>query len=151
VLQQSAAKAGSSLVVVPGNVADDLGEIGQRPLREEEAVIHWGKSLRTSSMETVRPAPASRIPSSIAARVSSSSSSGMGGGSSKSSLVSSAQPHSFNSSHSALAQTHTMTEPSRNRSGAAITSRRVPANSAGIHSQRSAATGSSLLALRAGI
>ena len=79
-VQQRASKAGGSLGVVLGNVADDFGEIVQRPLRVEEAVIDWGKRLRTSSAGTVRPASASRTPSSMAARVSSSSSSKAGAG-----------------------------------------------------------------------
>ena len=33
-----------------GNVADGLGKIVQRLLREEQAVIHWGRSLRTFSI-----------------------------------------------------------------------------------------------------
>src|SRR3984957_16669256 len=53
--------------------ADDSGEIVWRSLRVEEAVIHLGNRLRTSSAEMVRPACASRTPSSMAQRVSSSS------------------------------------------------------------------------------
>lgn len=41
----------------------------QRSLREEDVEIHLGRDSRTSSMGTVRPALASAIPSSIAARV----------------------------------------------------------------------------------
>lgn len=80
VIPQGTAKAGSCIRVVFGDVADDFGKIVQRPLRVEEAVIHLGNRLRTSSAGTVRPAFASRMPSSMAASVSSSSSSRMGAG-----------------------------------------------------------------------
>jgi hypothetical protein len=90
VIEQGLAKAGSSLVVVLGDMPNNLGQIVQRSLREEDPVIHLGKSFRTSSMGTVRPASASRIPSSMAARVSSSSSSSIEVGSSKSILLASA-------------------------------------------------------------
>lgn len=40
VVQQRNAVAGGRLGVFLGNVADDFGEIVQRPLRVEEAVIH---------------------------------------------------------------------------------------------------------------
>jgi hypothetical protein len=84
VVQQRIAETGSSLGVVFGDVADYFGEIVQRSLRDEEAVIHFGMSLRTCSSSTVRPALASRMPSSMAARVASSSSSMTGVGFSKS-------------------------------------------------------------------
>jgi hypothetical protein len=84
VVKQSISKARSRLSVVPGDVADDLGEVVQCPLREEEAVIHLGKSSRTFSIGVDRPALASRMPSSMAARVASSSSSMPGAGFSKS-------------------------------------------------------------------
>ncbi len=90
VIQQRFAKAGSSLVVVLGDMPNNLGQIVQRSLREEDPVIHLGKSFRTSSMGTVRPASASRMPSSMAAKVSSSSSSSTEVGSSKSILLASA-------------------------------------------------------------
>jgi hypothetical protein len=90
VVEQSVAKTGGRLAVVFGNLAEDLGEIAQRLLREEDAVIHLGRSLRTFSIGEVRPASASRIPSSIAARVSSSSSSTTGTGLSKSNFFASA-------------------------------------------------------------
>jgi len=75
VVQQPGAETSGGLRVIFGQIADNFGEIVQRPLRVEEAVVHFGKSLRTSSGGTVRPALASRMPSSIAASVSSSSSS----------------------------------------------------------------------------
>lgn len=84
VVKQSAPKTHGSLAVVLGNMADDFSEIAYRPLCEEEAVIHLGKRLRTSSIGVVRPSSASRMPSSIAARVFSSSSSSGGDGLSKS-------------------------------------------------------------------
>ena len=84
VIEQGFAKTGSNLGVVLGDMPHDPGQIAQRSLCEEEAVIHLGKSFRTSSMDTARPASASRMPSSMAARVSSSSSSSMGVGLSKS-------------------------------------------------------------------
>jgi hypothetical protein len=37
-------------MVVFVNVANELGKIVQRLLREEQAVIHWGRSLRTFSI-----------------------------------------------------------------------------------------------------
>jgi hypothetical protein len=80
VVQQGAAEARGRVRVVLGDVADDFGEIVQRPLRVEEAVIHLGNRLRTSSAGMVRPAFASRMPSSMAASVSSSSSPRMGAG-----------------------------------------------------------------------
>src|SRR5579859_3056119 len=83
-IQQRTAKMGGRRGIIRGNMADDLGQVFQRPLRVEEAAIHWGKSLRTSSAGMVRPASASRMPSSIAARVSLSSSSCTGAGVSKS-------------------------------------------------------------------
>ena len=79
-IQQGSAEPGSGLSVVLGDMPENLVEIVQRPLRVEEAVIHWGKSFRTSSGDAVRPASASRIPSSMAASVSSSSSSKGGTG-----------------------------------------------------------------------
>jgi len=93
VVQQRTSKAGGCLGVVLGNVADDFREIVQRPLRVEEAVIHWGKRLRTSSAGTVRPAAASRTPSSMAARVFSSSSSKGEAGLSSSSFFALAMLH----------------------------------------------------------
>ena len=86
VLDQGPAKVGGSLCILLGNVANDFGEIVQRLLRVEESVVHLGKRRRTSSAGTVRPVSASRIPSSMAARVSSSSSSTTGAGFSKSSF-----------------------------------------------------------------
>ena len=83
-VQQRSSETRSSLSVVFGNVADDFSEIVQRSLGDEEAVIHFGNSLRTCSSSTVRPALASRMPSSMAARVASSSSSRIGAGFSKS-------------------------------------------------------------------
>jgi hypothetical protein len=68
------------LTVVFGYSAYVFGEI-------EEAVIHLGSRLRTSLAGTVRPPFASRMPSSMAARVSSSSSSRMGGGLSSSNFL----------------------------------------------------------------
>jgi hypothetical protein len=80
VVQQGTAEAGGCIRVIFGDVADDFGKIVQRPLRVEEAVIHLGNRLRSSSAGTVRSALASRMPSSMAASVSSSSSSRMGAG-----------------------------------------------------------------------
>ena len=61
--------------------------VGMNPARSqrvEEAVVHVGKRRRTSSAGTVRPASASRMPSSMAARVPLSSSSTTGDGFSRS-------------------------------------------------------------------
>jgi hypothetical protein len=79
-VEQSVAKTQGGVAIVVGNTVDDFSEIAYRPLREEEAVIHLCKRLRTSSMGVIRPASTSRMPSSIAARVFSSSSSIAGNG-----------------------------------------------------------------------
>src|SRR5580700_7659584 len=84
VVQQRVSETRSSFSVIFGDMADDFSEIVQRSLGDEEAVIHFGKSLRTCSSSTVRPGLASRIPSSMAARVAASSSSMSGAGFSKS-------------------------------------------------------------------
>jgi len=84
VVQQRSSETRSSLGVVLSNVADDFSEIVQGSLGDEEAVIHFGKSLRACSSSTLRPALASRMPSSMAASVASSSSSIAGAGFSKS-------------------------------------------------------------------
>jgi hypothetical protein len=68
-------KTGGGLSIVVGNVADNFREAVQRFLRVEEAGVHLGTSLRTGSAGTIRPVFASRMPSSMAARVFSSSSS----------------------------------------------------------------------------
>lgn len=59
VVQQGTAEARGRIRIIFGYVADDFGKIVQRPLRVEEAVIHLGNRLRTSSDGTVRPAFAS--------------------------------------------------------------------------------------------
>jgi hypothetical protein len=86
VAQQRIAEARGRIRVVFGDVANDFGNIVQRSLRVEEAVIHFGSRLRTSSAGTVRPALASRMPSSMAASVSLSSLSRTGAGVSSSNL-----------------------------------------------------------------
>jgi len=70
----------SSFTVLFGDMADDFGEIVQRPLRVDEGVVHLGSDQRTFSAGTTRPAFPSRTPSSMAARVCSSSSSTTGAG-----------------------------------------------------------------------
>jgi len=85
-IEQGIAEEGCGFAVVLGNVADDFGEIVQRFLRVEETVVHLGSNSRTFSAGTTRPASASRMPSSMAARVSSFSSSRMGAGLSRSNL-----------------------------------------------------------------
>jgi len=76
VVQQRIAEASGGVRVIFGDVANDFSQIVQRSLREEDVEIHLGRDSRTSSMGTVRPALASAIPWSIAARVAWSSSSG---------------------------------------------------------------------------
>jgi len=75
-VKQGIAESLGSLGIIFGDVTDDFGEVVQRSLRVEEAEIHLGNSSRTSSAGTVRPALASRNPSSIAASVAWFSASG---------------------------------------------------------------------------
>ncbi len=84
VVKQRITKAFGGHGIIFGNVADDFSEVVQCSLREEEAGIHLGRSSRTFSIGTVRPALASSIPSSMAASVTASSSSRIGAGFSKS-------------------------------------------------------------------
>jgi hypothetical protein len=74
VVQQGIAAWPGSLGIIFGDIADDFARVVQRSLREEEAEIHLGSDSRTFSTGTVRPALASRRPSSMAARVAWSSS-----------------------------------------------------------------------------
>jgi hypothetical protein len=91
-VEQGIAEALSSLWIIFGNVADDISEVVQRPLREEESEIHLGRSSRTCSRETVRPDLESRSPSSMAASVALSSSSRTGAAFSKSDSLVLAMP-----------------------------------------------------------
>lgn len=67
-IAQGASKARGGRGVVLGNLADDCREIVYRPFRIEEFVIQFGKSALIFSAGTTRPASASRMPSSMAAR-----------------------------------------------------------------------------------
>ena len=73
VVQQGIAEALGGIGIIFGDIADDLGQVAQRFLREEEAEIHLGNNPRTCSTGTVRPVRASRRPSSMASRVARSS------------------------------------------------------------------------------
>src|SRR5690349_21050593 len=75
VVEERSSKSRGGIGIIFGDIADDLGQVIQRPLRVEEAVIHLGRRFRTSSAGKVRPAPASLRPSSMAASVSLSSAS----------------------------------------------------------------------------
>src|SRR5277367_2793806 len=86
VIEKGAAEAGGGLVVIFGDAADDLVDIVQRFFRVAECVVHLASTSRAFSGDATRPASASRMPSSMAARVSSSSSSRMGAGFSRSNL-----------------------------------------------------------------
>lgn len=59
--------------MICGGPFEDGREIRQRGFRVDNSEIHWATSLRASSLDTKRPASASRIPRSIASSVSWSS------------------------------------------------------------------------------
>ncbi len=56
-----------------GTEAPVVANLAQRAIGEEDFEIHWGSIFPTSSIGVTRPASASAIPRSIAARISSSS------------------------------------------------------------------------------
>ena len=56
VIQQPIPKAGCGGGIILSRRAENFREIVQQPLRVEESVIHFAKSLRASSGGTVRPA-----------------------------------------------------------------------------------------------
>lgn len=85
--EHGVAKATGGLGVVLRDLMENFGEIAQRLFRVEETVVHFGRSSRAFSAGSTRPASASRMPSSMAAIVSSSSSSSMGVGSSRSNFL----------------------------------------------------------------
>ncbi len=71
-VEESVGEPLTCLRVILPRPAHDLLQVGYRWFGVEKLEIHWGMSLRTSSLETTRPSSAARIPASITARVSSS-------------------------------------------------------------------------------